>query len=210
VDVSRLNSRFVELLTRNNVDWTDDVVSNEYCNYYAVNKKVAVEKLKIDLIVLRSKAVDLLIFLPFIVLSLLILSRSQYFDHWHTPILLIIVILFGAIIAMSSAFRLRRSAAIARNHALENLEKILKYQQIKECKQESPVHNANEIPDEQEITWRDHKMSERIKEMMEDIKNIKEGPFLPIARHPVISALAMPFGGVGGLYLIDYLTNAGI
>jgi len=34
----------------------------------------------------------------------------------------------------------------------------------------------------------------------------KTSPFLPIAKHPIVSAVAMPFGGMGGLYLVDYLS----
>ena len=59
-------------------------------------------------------------------------------------------------------------------------------------------------------TFCDYRLAERIKLMMEDIRNIKEGPFAPISQHPIVSAIAMPFGGVGGLYLIDYFANMGI
>jgi len=53
-------------------------------------------------------------------------------------------------------------------------------------------------------------MSERVLEIIDDVKKLNEGPFKPIAQHPIVSAIAMPFGGVGGLYLIDYFANIGI
>jgi hypothetical protein len=145
VDITRLNARFVELLTKCNVKWPNSVLE-KYCDNYGVTEDVAAEKLKLDIIVLRSKTVDALIFLPFIVLSLMILSRSTYFDRWHMPLQLAFVILLGALIALS----------------------------------------------------------------IDDIKQINSGPFAPITRHPIITAIAMPFGGIGGLYLIDYMASVGV
>ena len=124
--------------------------------------------------------------------------------------MLMVVILFGALIALSSAFRLRRTAAKARNHVLEKLYRTLRHHQYKECIQEMKNHEEFDSSPNDDIEKLEHKMTERLKSIIDDIKNINVGPFLPIARHPIISAVAMPFGGVGGLYLIDYLTNAGI
>jgi len=53
-------------------------------------------------------------------------------------------------------------------------------------------------------------MSERIEALIDDIKQINAGPFAPITRHPIVTAVAMPFGGVGGLYLIDYMAGVGV
>ena len=209
VDITRLNAQFVELLTNCKVIWPESVTAR-YCRDYGITHQVAYEKLKLDLIVQRSKAVDVLIFLPFIIISLLILSRSEFFDHWHTSLMLMIVILLGALIALSSAFRLRRTAAKARSHVLDKLDQVLRHHQYKECIQEMSKGDAAVSSHKNDIEKIEHKMTERLKVIIEDIKNIKAGPFLPIARHPIISAIAMPFGGVGGLYLIDYLTNAGV
>ena len=202
VDVTRLNSQFVELLSRYSFKWPKDMIS-KYCSNYGVNEDVATEKLKLDLIVRRTKTVDVLIFLPFVVLSLMILSRSNYFDRWHMPVSLAFVILLGALIALSSAIRLRRTARRARMVTLNKLDDIYRKQLYNQSKQEVAGTTVSVGP----CT---HMMPERIQVVMDDIRNINAGPFVPLSRHPIVAAIAMPFGGVGGLYLIEYLTSVGL
>jgi len=201
VDVTRLYAQFVDLLSRCNVIWPKKLIKR-YCDDYGVSEKVAGEKLKLDLVVQRSKVVDVMIFLPFIVLSLLILSRSSFFDRWHMPIHLAIVILLGAMIALSSAIRLRRAANKARQHALERLEDMYCMQVYRES-----VYKVDGKTKPRPVQL---DMSKRIRIIIDNIHSIKEGPFLPITRHPIVTAIAMPFGGVGGLYLIDYIATMGL
>lgn len=199
VDVTRLYARFVELLSKCRVDWPSNVVS-EYCSEYGLDKDITVEKLKLDLIVQRSKSVDILIFLPFVILTLIIVSRSSYFDRWHTTIPLAVVMLLGACIALSNAIRLRRTAKRAQSVALERLDKKHKMQCYEESK---PVILRKGV----KADVCKNNMAERIKETINDINTIDVGPFLPLTKHPIVTAIAMPFGGIGGLYLFDYLTS---
>ncbi|VAW55241.1 hypothetical protein MNBD_GAMMA06-1028 [hydrothermal vent metagenome] len=215
VDVTRLNARFVTLVATCKILWPNEMLE-EYCYRYGLSKKVASEKLKIDLIVLRSKAVDALIFLPFIILTMMIVSRTTYFDRWYMSIQLAIVFLLGACIALGSAIRLRRSAEMARGNALENLEDVFRQQLFEECKQEKKENSASDkkyfpvtkIKTDSEMCQ--VKMSERISRIIDEVKNLKQGPFAPIAQHPIVAAIAMPFGGVGSIYLIDYFSKLGV
>ena len=219
VDVTRLYARFVKLLSKSNVTWPEHI-TRQYCEDYGLTKYIAVQKLKLDLIVKRSKVVDYLIFLPFIILSLMIVSRSDYFDRWHMPLQLAFVIVLGACIAISSAVRLRRTAEDARKLVLSNLTEAYKKQLFQESVAEANKKKTDEKSDgsdadpdpesESEVELCQYKMAERIRAIIEDIRNIKDGPFVPISHHPIVSAIAMPFGGVGGLYLIDYLANLGM
>jgi len=215
VDVTKLNARFVILVSKCKVEWPR-ILLEKYNRTYGVNEEVAEEKLKLDLIVLRSKAVDMLIFLPFIVLTLMIVSRSTYFDRWYMSVQLALVVLLGACIALSSAIRLRRSAKMVRAHALDNLEAIYKKLIYAECKRDVKKETQTDEDktfkkkalSESEIC--NAKMSVRVSRIIDDVKSLNEGPFAPIAQHPIVSAIAMPFGGVGGLYLIDYFANVGV
>lgn len=200
-DITRLNSRFVELLSKYNMSWPKETIS-KYCKMYGYSKEVTIEKLKLKLIVDRSIVVDKLIFLPFIILTLMILSRSSYFDRWHTPPQLAVVILLGASIALFSAVRLRLSAKNARNRALTTLKNIYKVQLYKEkVSSKLASKGFNDCSEG---------MSSRLNNLISEIESMSTGPFLPIAKHPIITAAAMPFGGLGGLYLLEYLTSIGI
>ena len=56
----------------------------------------------------------------------------------------------------------------------------------------------------------EYKLASRLHSVIEEIRSIKDGPFSSITQHPIFSAIAMPFDGVGGLYLTDYMTNLGM
>jgi hypothetical protein len=200
-DITRLSSRFITLLSKYSIVWPTSVLE-KCCTKYGLNKKVATEKLNLDLIVTRSKVVDELIFLPFIILTLIILSRSSYFDRWHMPLELAFVLVFGACFALGSAIRLRKTAQKARKQTLKKLNKMYHQQLYNEVED-----NMNEKGD---FGINIKNMSSRIKNVIDDIENISSGPFLPIAQHPILSAVAMPFGGMGGLYLIDYVSSFGL
>lgn len=45
-----------------------------------------------------------------------------------------------------------------------------------------------------------------IKLLITEIKDLKEGPFLPLSQHPVVLSLLMPFSSIGGLYLLEYFS----
>ena len=200
-DVTRVNSRFVELLSKYSINWPKEKLK-VCCEKYGLRDDIATEKLKLDLIIEYSKVVDRLIFLPFIILTLLIVSKSSYFDRWYTPPELAFVVLIGAVIALSSAIRLRKSAHRAREFTLDKLKDIYRKQKYIEVKHK---YAGNKVFGVSQTN-----MSDRLNDLISEIEAISSGPFLPIAKHPIISSIAMPFGGVGGLYLIEYLTSAGI
>ena len=47
--------------------------------------------------------------------------------------------------------------------------------------------------------------AEQIKLLMERIRNTREGPFASFTQQPALQALLLPFGGYGGLQLVEYL-----
>lgn len=238
VDITRLYARFVKLLSNTHVSWSE-TMTDKYCLLYGVTKEIAEEKLKLNLIVHRSRIVDVLIFLPFVILSLMIISRSSYFDRWYMPVGLAMVIVFGALFALSSAIRLRRTAESARKNVLSKLEILHKQQVYKEAKREFAKSNPDldrrdfnadlkgtdqdrkdldletKADNPEEVKKRrkelcEYKLASRLQNVIDEIRNIKDGPFSPITQHPIFSAVAMPFGGVGSLYLIDYVANIGV
>ncbi len=76
------------------------------------------EWLGIEFIARRTEAIGGLIYFPFIVIFVLIISRSAYFDRWNMPTGLAVVIVGSALYAVVAALALRRSAEHARSEAL--------------------------------------------------------------------------------------------
>jgi hypothetical protein len=145
------------------------------------------EWMLIHLITKRTDVVGKLIFYPFIVLFIMFAARFYYFDNWHAPIGLVIVISLSAVYAWNCAFFLRKSAEELRKASIHSLkEKLIQVLTVRD-------------PDQRRV--------KQIEFALKEISAIDEGAFAPFSQHPMVQALIVPFGGVGGMYLIDFLTR---
>jgi hypothetical protein len=93
-----------------------------------------------------------------------------------------LVFAMSLVLAWSSALSLRKGAERARTAAIRRLREQI----LKNC-------SSNQ----------DH--AKKINVVLQEIKSIDEGAFLPFMQHPIVQTLLLPFGGIGGAYLIDYL-----
>jgi hypothetical protein len=75
----------------------------------------------LEFIARRTRCVTRLIYCPFIVMSLFLVSRRPIFDHWHMPVIGIVLTVLGAAISLSCAVALRYAAEAARSNAVKKL-----------------------------------------------------------------------------------------
>jgi hypothetical protein len=143
------------------------------------------EYLDIDLIATRTAVVGSLIYYPFILITLMIVSRISLFDNWTWPAGLFIVIAGNGGYAAWSAWMLRRTAENARQIALKNLNDIL------------IARTAEGLADGPE--------AQTARETISMITAEDRGAFAAISRHPLIGALLLPSGGAGIWALTQYL-----
>jgi len=61
-------------------------------------------------------------YLPFLVMLLMIVSRSRLFDNWGWPLSMILINVFGLMLVAACAFLSRRAARKVRDQALEHLD----------------------------------------------------------------------------------------
>jgi hypothetical protein len=155
-----------------------------------VQKQIDNQLTLIRLIARRTDTVGKFIFYPFIVWLVMFVSRFDYFDNWRTPLGLAAVISLGALYAWTSAFLLRRSAEGARSCAVGRLKTTL----FDILKEEKP--NPDRI--------------RQIESVLDEIGSIRQGAFAPFTQHPLVQSLLVPFGGVGGIYLIEFFTKMNI
>ena len=205
VDATMLNRRLIEYLTKEETEWPVAAYASLRKRWSSASQtrreeekeksesvarppdKILAEYLDIDLIAKRTKVVGGLIYYPFILLSLLIVSRLALFDNWTWPVPLLIVIALTGGYAAWSAFRLRETAESARQTALGNLNDIL------------IARTADGEGDKAE--------ARTARETIAIIKAEDRGAFAAISRHPVFGALLLPSGGVGIWALTQYLPN---
>jgi hypothetical protein len=146
--------------------------------------ELLLDYLDIDLIARRTEIIGGFIYYPFVVISLLIISRSGIFDHWTWPLPLLILLGFNAGYAVFSAVYLRRTAERARQSALQRLnDRLMAYT--------AAGHG-------------DEKEAKTIRETANLIRAEDRGAFAAISQHPLAGALLLPSGSAGIWILLQY------
>lgn len=188
-DVTRTFQNFIRL-AKPEAEWPPGSVQNFCGTQDCINDKALECWMLIRLIAIRTEALGKLIFYPFVILLIMFLARIKYFDNWHLPVGLALVIGLGAMYAWSSALVLRRSAEKARETTIKYLTKQL----AGSCSSEAD-NNCS---------------AKSIAFALDQVRSCRQGAFVPFSQHPVLQALLIPFGGVGGVYLFDFLAKLNI
>lgn len=182
-DVIRTCRRFIDLLAEQVPVWSAHSLSRLAGSEAAQAKESMGEWMLVHLIARRTEVVGRVVFYPFIVWFIMVISRLDYFDNWRTPIGLAVIITLGAVYAWSCALVLRWSAEHARQQALDRLMKL----------QVSVVAAGS-----------DAQKLKRMEFAIDSVRSNRCGAFAPYSQDPVVQALMVPFGGAG-VYLLDVL-----
>jgi hypothetical protein len=182
VDATMLSDRLIRKLGQGLPTWPTKSLERWSSNIAGI-RKIPEEWLNIQLIARHTEVVGSFVVYPFIVLFLMILSRISLFDRWDWPLSLIVVLSLNSACAVYCAFVLRRSAKLARASVIQDLKR-------KRLEAQG-----------------DEKRAQQLSFVIQEIEGLKQGAFAPLSHQPVLRAILMPFGGIGGALLLDYLTN---
>src|SRR6185369_1687092 len=80
----------------------------------------------IEFLVMRTTAVNRLVYAPFILLSMVLVSRSATFDDWSMPLNTKVLATLGTLIALGCAIALRTGAERSRRDALRHIDEELR------------------------------------------------------------------------------------
>ena len=173
------------------------------------------EYITIQVIANRTDAVGRLIFYPFVVLFLTIVSRSSYFDRFDWPIGIVLIYGLASLLAVCAVWQLRAAAEKARKVALAGLnEKLLRALAGKQPAggpQDLAAKRGQEVKGEK-LKVADQKESdksdpvEQIRVLLDEIRSCEKGAFAPITQQPVIKGLLLPASGAGLASLLEYLS----
>jgi hypothetical protein len=196
---TRACTRFIEILSDVPSVWPKPLLDREEAKT-GVPRAHLDDYLDFQLIVLATRRIHWLIYLPFVLLLFLVLARSNLFDAMDFPLPLVFVTGLALSYAVYTAVLLRRSAEAARAKALAHYDaRLLAQARPKDSPPSATADAAAAKPTS--IS------AEQIKLLMERIRSTREGAFAPFTQQPALQALLLPFGGYGGVQLVEYLIN---
>jgi hypothetical protein len=124
-----------------------------------------------------------LIYYPFVVLLVLVVSQNSLFDDWHwNPALIWMAVLYAGA-AVACAVLLQRAAKKARDQALAELDEM--------------IHG---IPPGDGL-------AENLTRVRSEVEGLKTGAFSGLYQNPVVGAVLLPLCGGGGLAALEALLS---
>jgi hypothetical protein len=210
---TRACAAFVRRLSVVRSQWPDASVDARAYKL-GLPKSCVDDSLDFDLVVDATARVNPLIYMPFVLILLSVVARSSVFDNLDLPLPLIVVVLVLSAYAVYSALLLRRVAQEARRHAVGNYEarlallageKIAKPANRELTERYWLAEQIRAIP----VADRPA-VGKRIDLLIKKIEQTKQGAFQPLSQQPFVRAVLLPFGGYGGLTLLEYLGAAGL
>lgn len=146
-----------------------------------VREKILDERLDIAFIARLTAYHNACIYFPFVLLLLYGLAHYPIFDNWVYRSLEIGEYGLGLILAALPLIAVRAAATRSRAAAIRRLEQA-RIRLVGQGKDAKPIEQC-----------------------LAEIRVIKTGAFTSLAQNPVLHALSLPFGGIGGLALLDFL-----
>jgi hypothetical protein len=181
---------FMRYLWRDGRMWPEATVRHFMAELAIPDEHLVSRWIGLQLAEQRSKEINQLVYYPFVILSLVILSRSSVFDDWQMPMSGKVLMAGAVIVSMVSAWFLRRAAEKTRRAALEDIEKaLLRAKALPEDTAPPPTPRQLEL-------------------MRDQAASLRDGAFAPYSQQPVLKALMIPFATVGGSSLLEYLQLA--
>ena len=183
LDATLLNRRFIDYLTTTDTYYPDGAF--EQFRRFGLPYYDLTEYADIRLIAERTRVVGEIVYYPFLVFFLVVAGRSAIFADWKWPAALLIVLSLCLAMALLGTLQLRRAADRARADAIRRLRERLV--------------RSNAAGDQN--------TARGIEELIDIVRNEKEGAFSLLSQHPFVAAILLPSGGIGLWALLEYIAH---
>ncbi len=179
-DATLLSRAFIKRLTAVKTIWPDTALGL-FKRKFELDDANLADWMDMQFLARRTRCITRIIYFPFIVLALLLVSRSELFDDLMTPWSILVSQAIIVAIVIGSAISLRSAAENARAVASEHL-------------------NAQIIAAKGEAVSLGR--AARLEKLSEEIKNLREGAFAPWTSQPIVGAVLLPLLTYGGTWLL--------
>jgi hypothetical protein len=137
----------------------------------------------------RTKCITTLIYYPFLIIALLVVSRSRLFANYGASVPDLITMGVGVLIVTACAVALRWSAEASRAKARRRLS--------------DQIIVARNLED-------GGRLAGQLEMLLHRIEELRDGAFSPFSQQPLVRAMLLPLGSLGGTALLEYLLLPGL
>jgi hypothetical protein len=163
--------------------WPEQTLQ-EFGRQYGLPREVLGDCIDLIFVAKRSKCITRLLYGPFLIIALIVVSHSPVLANYGRSIPDIITMAVAVLIVTACGVALRLSAETTRTEARRRLTERL----IVAKGQNSGVRPASQL----EL-------------LLRRIEELREGAFSPFSQQPVVRAMLLPLGSLGGTALLGYL-----
>jgi hypothetical protein len=160
----------------------------EFSRRYHLSEGALADCIDLMFVARRSKCINTLLYGPFLIIALIVVSHSQLLAQYGRSIPALVTVGVAVLIVIGCAVALRVSAEATRAEARRRLNERL-------VRAKGGSNDA---------------LASQLELVMLRIEEMREGAFSPFSQQPVVRAMLLPLGGLGGTALLNYLLVPGI
>jgi hypothetical protein len=180
-DATLYSRSFIKQLTAIRSEWPAKTIDH-FARTLGLRGENLDDWIDMQFLAKRTQCITSLIYYPFLMIALLLVSRSRIFDDFTTPATLVITQAISVTVIIGSVFALRSAAEEARASATEHLaSKII------------AAKGAEQL---------DVKVANQLEMMLTRIQNVRDGAFAPLSSQPFVKALLLPLLSYGGSVIV--------
>jgi hypothetical protein len=189
IDAAKLCSWFISHLSRSPTEYPASTRAAFKKVRGEIHENHLDEWIDLQLIADLTEQVGRLLYFPFIIFAILLVSRNSIWDRWPWPLGLVIIFSLNLVFAVTSVLILQHAAKKAREVAIETL--LDKINTFKGVTSSNPTQNS----------------LSRAEELLEELRNIRRGAFSPFWENPVVGAVLLPSGSAAIIELVTYFLS---
>jgi len=179
-DAALFSRAFIKRLTAIETVWPTETVI-KFTNRFNLRDADLADWIDMHFLATRTRCITRLIYLPFLALAVLVISRSPLFDNFTTPWTLLITQAMSVAVVIGSFISLRAAAERARAVAHDHLTEMI----IAARAHASSHHRAAQL-----------------ESLLAQIDGLNDGAFSPLSSQPLVKAVLFPLLTYGGTMLL--------
>jgi hypothetical protein len=172
-----------------------------YQAQHGVEEAAADEWLNLTFVAMRTSCIMRLIYYPFIMIALLIVSRSTVFDNFAASGTILISHAVSLAVVAGCVVWLRVEAEQSRKTTKAKLDEMLTNALIAAKTDDEKRPQPSRPGPHQE-------RAAHLRGLVEKVDALQEGAFSPFSQQPLVKAVLVPLTTYGGTYLVEHLTGS--